>query len=455
MAVPPPVLDVECAMVMEMDEDASAQLEELRQAVAEIQVELDRERKKSTQLAFHLNTSIEKIEQLLTEAKRTDEDSEALAAARERLQRLEGELQRASGALQEGLAEKEKEIAVQYLKIESLSGEMAEVKSQALQQAERDLAERQDMTAKLEVAKHEAHRQAQASLADRQDLTSQLREAKRQAFESLKTIDEAQEIFGIELASLQCQLQTASTDLDIARGKLTALGEEMAASEENEKRQKAILGPLTRAKTTLEGKLEESYADLQAARIELSENEKTIKELSQARDQSVENEKTLRQSLASVEGEKAALEKSDTDLQAALALLIAKEYPFWVDEKKAHEKLATRCLQVISTDQHLRKDICNLQKPGTPRTNVDNRTIDRCLPFHVQYACMYWVHHLKESQGTIRDGDQAHRFLRHHLLHWLEVLSLIGRIAESIGIIDDLQTILDVRYLLVSPAKIY
>jgi chromosome segregation ATPase len=334
------------------------------------------------------------------------------------LQRLEGELQRASGALQEGLAEKEKEIAVQYLKIESLSGEMAEVKSQALQQAERDLAERQDMTAKLEVAKHEAHRQAQASLADRQDLTSQLREAKRQAFESLKTIDEA-------------------------------------ASEENEKRQKAILGPLTRAKTTLEGKLEESYADLQAARIELSENEKTIKELSQARDQSVENEKTLRQSLASVEGEKAALEKSDTDLQAALALLIAKEYPFWVDEKKAHEKLATRCLQVISTDQHLRKDICNLQKPGTPRTNVDNRTIDRCLPFHVQYACMYWVHHLKESQGTIRDGDQAHRFLRHHLLHWLEVLSLIGRIAESISIIDDLQTILDVRYLLVSPAKIY
>jgi len=127
--------------------------------------------------------------------------------------------------------------------------------------------------------------------------------------------------------------------------------------------------------------------------------------------------------------------------------------PFWVDEQTAHEKIATRCLQLMSTGGYLRKDICNLQKPGTPRTNVDNQTIDERLPSHVRYACMYWAHHLKESQSTIRDGDQAHNFLRHHFLHWLEVLSLIGRIVESIGIIDDLQNILDVRYLLVSPPK--
>ncbi|RYP39668.1 hypothetical protein DL767_002049 [Monosporascus sp. MG133] len=120
-----------------------------------------------------------------------------------------------------------------------------------------------------------------------------------------------------------------------------------------------------------------------------------------------------------------------------------EKYPFWVDEKETHAKLATRCLQVMTADQHLRRDICNLQKPGASRAAIDNQIIDRCLPFHVQYACTYWVYHFKESGNIIRDGDHAHAFLRHHFLHWLEVLTILGRIAESISILDDLQSLLD------------
>jgi hypothetical protein len=119
--------------------------------------------------------------------------------------------------------------------------------------------------------------------------------------------------------------------------------------------------------------------------------------------------------------------------------------PFWVDELIAHRKIATSCLRILSTGGYLKKDICNLQKPGKPRAEVDKRTMDACLPAHVRYACLYWVHHLTQSNGTICDRDQAHRFLTRHFLHWLEALSLLARMPDIFGIINDLQTMVKVR----------
>ncbi|KAK3326719.1 hypothetical protein B0H66DRAFT_637950 [Apodospora peruviana] len=80
---------------------------------------------------------------------------------------------------------------------------------------------------------------------------------------------------------------------------------------------------------------------------------------------------------------------------------------FWINEIKYHKTLADQFLQVMN--QHLKRDICNLQMPGKLRSEVNQRTIDAALPPEVQYACQYWVHHLKES-----------------------------RISESIGMVDDL-----------------
>ncbi|CZR62822.1 related to WD40-repeat protein (notchless protein) [Phialocephala subalpina] len=113
---------------------------------------------------------------------------------------------------------------------------------------------------------------------------------------------------------------------------------------------------------------------------------------------------------------------------------------FWVDETKCHERLAKRCLELMSSG-YLKRDICKLKMPGKIRTEVAAETINACLPAHVQYACLYWVRHLKESGGIMNDGDQAHSFLEHHFLHWLEALSLLGRLSESIGIVDHLLVI--------------
>ncbi len=115
---------------------------------------------------------------------------------------------------------------------------------------------------------------------------------------------------------------------------------------------------------------------------------------------------------------------------------------FWIDETKCHKALTDRCIQLMR--QHLKRDICSLQMPGKRRSEVDQRTIDAALPPEIQYACRYWVYHLKESKGSVRDGDLVDCFLKRHLLHWLEALGLLGWVSESIGMVDDLLGLLDV-----------
>ncbi|KAM0346961.1 hypothetical protein ACHAP4_011568 [Fusarium culmorum] len=120
-----------------------------------------------------------------------------------------------------------------------------------------------------------------------------------------------------------------------------------------------------------------------------------------------------------------------------------KTDPFWVDEKETHKMLAVRCLELLMNDDCLKKDKCDLRMPGVARSDIDRGQIDESLPSEAQYACLYWVYHLKESHERIQDDDRAHKFLERHFLHWLEALSLIGRISESIGFMDELQSIVD------------
>ncbi|KXX78527.1 Vegetative incompatibility protein HET-E-1 [Madurella mycetomatis] len=114
---------------------------------------------------------------------------------------------------------------------------------------------------------------------------------------------------------------------------------------------------------------------------------------------------------------------------------------FWIDETKYHRMLVDRCIQLMC--QHLKRDVCSLQLPGKLRSEVDQRTIDAALLPEVQYACQYWVHHLKECKGSVRDGGPVHSFLKSHLLYWLEALGLIGRVSESISMVDDLLALHD------------
>jgi hypothetical protein len=98
----------------------------------------------------------------------------------------------------------------------------------------------------------------------------------------------------------------------------------------------------------------------------------------------------------------------------------------------------------MATSPCLKKDICNLQRPGALLSEIDSQVVDVYLPAEVQYACRYWVYHLEQSKSSIYDEDQVHVFLRAHLLHWFEAMSLLGNTSESITMITALQSILEV-----------
>ena len=118
--------------------------------------------------------------------------------------------------------------------------------------------------------------------------------------------------------------------------------------------------------------------------------------------------------------------------------------PFWIDEKQTHMNLAASCLQVLS---YLKQDVCGIGAPGLPRTALSAENINTCLPPEVQYACLYWVHHLEKGGTYIADNSDAYGFLKCHFLHWMEALAIIGRAVESLGLIQTLQSRLKVRYI--------
>ena len=121
--------------------------------------------------------------------------------------------------------------------------------------------------------------------------------------------------------------------------------------------------------------------------------------------------------------------------------------PFWVDEKERHGVIATRCLELMSQPSYLAENICQLQSPGMLRRDIDTQTIDKCMPADVRYACRYWVYHLEQSGRHIRDHDAVHIFLREYFLRWLEFLSVLGNISESIGMISTLQSLVQVSFI--------
>jgi hypothetical protein len=74
---------------------------------------------------------------------------------------------------------------------------------------------------------------------------------------------------------------------------------------------------------------------------------------------------------------------------------------FWVDEMKTHNMIATKCIELMSTRNGIRENVCNLGFPGKLREEIDERILQDCLPPEVQYACQNWVSHLVQGGNQI------------------------------------------------------
>ncbi|KAJ6439182.1 NACHT and WD40 domain protein [Purpureocillium lavendulum] len=85
----------------------------------------------------------------------------------------------------------------------------------------------------------------------------------------------------------------------------------------------------------------------------------------------------------------------------------------------------------------LRRNIYNLDYGAKPQDMRPPRP-DPLAP--IRYSCIFWADHLLNMEHPgytteLLDGGEVHGFLKEHLLHWLEALSLIGMLSEGFSIL--------------------
>jgi NACHT domain len=114
---------------------------------------------------------------------------------------------------------------------------------------------------------------------------------------------------------------------------------------------------------------------------------------------------------------------------------------FYIKPSVLHLELGTRCLRLMNTS--LKTNICELPRYSM---NADIEDLDarreRYIGGGLEYACRSWVRHVCFG---LRDGHDfgdvikvMDDFLRHHLLEWLEVLSIVGDLRCAIQSLHDL-----------------
>ncbi|EXK77690.1 hypothetical protein FOQG_17616 [Fusarium oxysporum f. sp. raphani 54005] len=107
-----------------------------------------------------------------------------------------------------------------------------------------------------------------------------------------------------------------------------------------------------------------------------------------------------------------------------------------------HHALFSRSLAALL--ETLRCDIYSLSTPGF--------SIDRVSPpdpnplSSIRYSCVYWVHHLHDSDSTevnniLQGNGDVHKFMRKKYLYWLESLSLLRSMSEGVNAVRKLETL--------------
>ena len=112
-----------------------------------------------------------------------------------------------------------------------------------------------------------------------------------------------------------------------------------------------------------------------------------------------------------------------------------KDPRFRINPRMRHTWIATRCLEIM--DKQLIFNILGLGDParfmsnkdGLKKDGITEEQLQEKIPPQLLYACVYWANHLEVA--NIEDANLTNgleRFVDEHMLHWFEVLSLIGKL---------------------------
>ena len=91
---------------------------------------------------------------------------------------------------------------------------------------------------------------------------------------------------------------------------------------------------------------------------------------------------------------------------------------------------------------HLRRNMCNLERPGIRAHDLAKADVDKFIPLPIQYACRYWIHHLQQSNVDPTEHPGIIDFFKTRFLFWLESLALISRLSDGIIMIRLLEAML-------------
>jgi hypothetical protein len=93
-----------------------------------------------------------------------------------------------------------------------------------------------------------------------------------------------------------------------------------------------------------------------------------------------------------------------------------------------HSEIAFRCLVLMN--MRLRYDICGSGRPWLENDKVVH-LVDALKDLGaLRYACMYWAAHLRLAGAQdSRLAGELLSFCEEHLLHWIELLSLVGKLS--------------------------
>ncbi|KAF3213719.1 hypothetical protein TWF106_009378 [Orbilia oligospora] len=113
---------------------------------------------------------------------------------------------------------------------------------------------------------------------------------------------------------------------------------------------------------------------------------------------------------------------------------------------ESHHMIFSQSLKVLSNI--LRRDIYNLKELDFITKNVSIPDPDPLAS--IRYSCVYWIDHFSlvepsKSDDNSRGEKSILGFLKVHFLHWLEALSLIGKIQEGIRVILLLESITEAK----------
>ncbi|OPB39838.1 vegetative incompatibility protein het-e-1 [Trichoderma guizhouense] len=111
-----------------------------------------------------------------------------------------------------------------------------------------------------------------------------------------------------------------------------------------------------------------------------------------------------------------------------------------IDTASTHTMLATKCLGHMNA--RLKRDICNIEKLGKRRKDIDERAVDKHISPDLKYACLYWIYHLQHGEQLM--NSEIPTFIYTHLLHWVEVLAILGRLSDAAMVIRGLLEIFQI-----------